>query len=525
LPLADGKDFQIAIVMALPREPRQKMINMMYLVLTALLALNVSSEILNAFKTVNHSLETTNTTVDRSTKTIMASLQSKLNDSATAARARIWYPKAVQVTQISKSLFDRIQSLKDRILREAGGDPKDSTKKYKEGDLEVTTRIMIEKGEGKQLLKDLSNYRTSLLGIDSTIAIEFKNSLPINLTKPKSDNRAGKTWEGAYFHMVPSVAGLTILSKFQMDVKTSENRVVQFLHNKVGEVNVVFDNYAAIVGQSSEYLMPGQDITIKAGVGAFSKKAQPTIIVNNTSVPIGNEGYAETKLPGGAVGDHTINVTVSFMNQETGKMDTRTIPVKYTVGQANASIALEKMNVLYIGVDNPVLISASGGGDERVNTSVSGGGLQLTKQGGGHYIARVSSITDDAKITVSVDGKVVGISQFRVRTIPQAQAYVGGQPSGANVNAAAFKAQGGVGAGIKDFPFELQYTVVSYTLTVDTDEGDILSIPATGNSFEPIRAQLNTQVKAGKMVTIDNIKVKGPDGAIRSAPSLIYYIK
>src|SRR5437868_5983239 len=118
--------------MALPREPRQKMINMMYLVLTALLALNVSAEILNAFKTVNHSLENTNTTVNKSTETIMASLQQKMSDPSTAAKAQLWYPKAQQAVNYAKDAYGYIQSLKDEILTKAGGDPKDSAKSYKD---------------------------------------------------------------------------------------------------------------------------------------------------------------------------------------------------------------------------------------------------------------------------------------------------------------------------------------------------------------------------------------------------------
>jgi hypothetical protein len=196
------------------------------------------------------------------------------------------------------------------------------------------------------------------------------------------------------------------------------------------------------------------------------------------------------------------------------------------VGQSNASIALDKMNVLYVGVDNPVTIAASGGGDDKVQASISGGGGSLRKIGAGKYIARVGSVTDNCMITVSVDGKVAGQQVFRVRTIPQAQAYVGGQPSGANVSAGAFKAQGGVGAGIKDFPFELSYDVVSFTFTCDTDDGDIVSVPSNSAAFSgAVRSAINTHVSAGKMVTIDNIRVRGPDGRISPAPSLVYYIK
>jgi len=294
--------------MALPREPRQKMINMMYLVLTALLALNVSSEILNAFKTVNKSLENTNATVNKSTETIMESLKDKTTDPVSAAKAQIWYPKAQNVQNISKNVFTYIQSLKDRILTEAGGDPKKPEQKFKEDNLDVATRIMIEKGEGPKLLATLDKYKKDLLAIDPSIDSAFKSALPINLEKPASRTKAGKTWEGAYFHMVPTVAALTILSKFQNDVKTTENRVVQFCHNRVGEVVVRFDTYAAIIGQNSTYLMPGQDLEIKAGVGAFSTGAKPKITIGGRNADVASDGNdkgtAIVKIPGGGVGPH-----------------------------------------------------------------------------------------------------------------------------------------------------------------------------------------------------------------------------
>src|SRR4051812_11289922 len=102
--------------MALPKEPRQKMINLMYLVLTALLALNVSSEILNAFKIVDNSLRATNSTINHSTETILNSLDDKRKEGATAEKANIWYPKAVQVQQISAGTFNYISALRDTIL-------------------------------------------------------------------------------------------------------------------------------------------------------------------------------------------------------------------------------------------------------------------------------------------------------------------------------------------------------------------------------------------------------------------------
>jgi gliding motility-associated protein GldM len=509
--------------MALPREPRQKMINMMYLVLTALLALNVSSEILNAFKTVNKSLENTNSTVNKSTETIMASLQQKTTDPATATKAQLWYPKAQQVQSLSKNIFTYVQNLKDQILREAGGDPSKPDQKFKEDNLDIATRIMIEKGQGPKLLAALAQYKKDVLAIDPEMKTSFETTLPISLDKPVSKNKAGKTWEGAYFHMVPTVAALTILSKFQNDVKTSENRLVQFCHNKVGEVAVRFDTYAAIVGQNSTYLMPGQELEITAGVGAFSTGAKPTITIGGQSLTVGPEGTVTTKLASGGIGPHTVPVVINYTDQE-GKQQTIKKDVEYKVGQANASIALDKMNVLYIGVDNPVTIAASGAGDDRIKASISNGSL-VQAGGSGKYIARVNSVTDDCKITVTVDGKVAGVSQFRVRTIPRPIAVVGGFESGANVPAGAFKAQAGVGAGVKDFPFELQYKVTRFTMSADTDDGYIDDAPCTGNTWSNEARRILNGLKAGKTVMIDDIYATGPDGRSQKLPSLVYYIK
>ncbi|MEP6699929.1 MAG: gliding motility protein GldM [Bacteroidota bacterium] len=511
--------------MSLPKEPRQKMINIMYLVLTALLALNVSSEILNAFKTVNRSLENTNTQVNIATNTIMSSLEAKTHEEATKERALIWYPKAQQVVSISKNVYDYLGTLKNKILTLAGGDPNDPTKHFKEDNLDIVTKMMVKNGEGKKLKAILEKYQKDVLDVDTAIRAEFEKTFKIDLTNPPGQDGKKKDWEVAYFNMVPTVAGLTILSKFQNDVKTSENKVVAFLHNKVGEVKVIFDSYAAIVGQNSNYLMPGQELEIKAGVGAFSKGAKPTISIGGSVVPIGDEGFALTKMQAGGIGQHSVPVRISYFNQTTGKDEVKEVNVEYVVGSANASIALDKMNVLYIGVDNPVTIAASGGGDDKVQASITGGGGSLTRIGPGRYVARVNSVTDDARITVSVEGKVAGASQFRVRTIPEAQAYIGGQPSGANIAAGAFKAQGGVGAGIKNFPFELSYDVVSFTFTCDTDD-DIVSVPSSGATFSgAVRSAINQHVQAGRTVTIDNIRVKGPDGRTTTAPSLVYYIK
>jgi gliding motility-associated protein GldM len=510
--------------MSLPREPRQKMINMMYLVLTALLALNVSAEILNAFKTVNKSLETTNATVNKSTETILKSLNDKKTDPSTAEKANLWYPKAEMAVNYTKTVYSYIQGLKAEILKQAGGDINDPNKKFKEDNLDIATRLMVEKGEGKKLYDALSKYKNDILSIDPEIKTEFTTSLPIILEKPVTNNKGNNTWEAAYFRMVPTVAALTMLSKFQNDVKTSENRVVSFCHNKVGEVIVRFDSYAAIIGQSSNYLMPGQKITINAGVGAYSKAALPVISIGGRPVSLDEKGVAKSDFDAGTIGNHSIPVHIEYVDQD-GKKQVIDEKIEYTVGQANASIALDKMNVLYIGVDNPISIAASGGGDDKVQVSISGAGGSISKTGPGKYNARVNGVSDDCVITVSVDGKVAGASKFRTRTIPKPIAVVGPYESGASVPANAFRAQAGVGAGIKDFPFELKYQVTRFIISADNDEGYIDEAPCQGNTWSGQAQSILSKLKSGRTVTIDDIYATGPDGRSQKLPSLVYYIK
>jgi gliding motility-associated protein GldM len=231
------------------------------------------------------------------------------------------------------------------------------------------------------------------------------------------------------------------------------------------------------------------------------------------------------KTAAGTIGNHSVPVTVSFTDQD-GKPQTRTFNVEYTVGQANASIALDKMNVLYIGVDNPISVAASGGGDDKVNVSISGGGGSLNKIGAGKYNVRVNSPTDECIISVSVDGKVAGSSRFRVRNIPAPTGTVGAFPSGETINAGAFRAQAGVGAFIRDFPFDIKYEVVGYTISLDDENGDVVSADCQGSLWSSAaRRIIDANAKPQRMITIDNLRARGPDGKTFKLGSLVYYLK
>ncbi|MFN9711081.1 MAG: hypothetical protein ACK55K_06700 [Bacteroidota bacterium] len=201
--------------MALPKEPRQKMINLMYLVLTALLALNVSAEIINAFKVVDNSLNTTNRVVNTSTQTIMASFKEKLADPSSADKAKIWMPKAEQAVQYSKVLYNYISELKDKIKLGAGFDPSDPESGFKEDNIDASTRVMDKQGNGKKLLESIEKYKKDILALDPEVGALLKDVINnvINTEIPKLSNKtnlSNVTWTSVYFNNTPTVAALTM---------------------------------------------------------------------------------------------------------------------------------------------------------------------------------------------------------------------------------------------------------------------------------------------------------------------------
>ena len=511
--------------MALPREPRQKMINMMYLVLTALLALNVSSEILNAFKTVNSSLEATNKVVTASTDEIMKSLKLKMNEDGTRERAQIWYPHAERAKQLSDDLYNYIQKFKDQIYKEAGANFASGDSSYKDDNLDIATRIMVEHGGGKELYNKLDQYKKDMLTIDAKeggqIAAKFGNSLPINLAKPKTQNKGNKTWEDAYFRMTPTVAAITILSKFQNDVKTTENKVISFCHEKVGAVEVIQDAFAAIALANTTNALPGQEIEITAGVGGFSTKLSPTITIGGQRQQVGEDGAVHYKFKADRLGSNSIPVNIQYTDQN-GKVQNITKNVDYVVGQSSAAVQLDNMNVLFIGVDNPVTISGSGSVDQ-IKASIRGGGGVLNG-GGAHRTVRVSQETDDCVISVTTpDGKTTNVP-FRVRSIPDPTPMIGTFKSG-NIPAAQFKGQQGVRAIVENFYYKTQFNVTSFRMTGDgAGFEDIMEANNTGAEWNEARNIVN-RCRAGSFVTIEDIYAVGPDGRRRRLPSVIFYLK
>jgi gliding motility-associated protein GldM len=488
--------------MALPKEPRQKMINLMYLVLTALLALNVSAEVIEAFKTVDNSLKNSNANIEVSNKNLFSSLEAKMNEEASKAKAAEWKPVADDAKVEADKMFKYLEDLKTE-LKTASGLKKDASgnvvlnehgeEDYKLDDLNASSRIMENDKKGLELDQKLKDFKTALLK-NPKVSAEFSKNFPVEVD-PNGTTKS--------FRMMPTVAAITLLSKFQNNVRNAENQVVTYAHNQIGQVEVHMDQVGVLIGQSSNYVMPGEEISVTAGVGAYSSAAAPKISINGSSVAVTNgQGTYKTTASGG--GEHSIAVNVTFID-ENGKPQTKTETVKYTVGTpGGAAVMLDKMNVFYIGVDNPVTIGSPTGW-EKTNVTMSGGTIVGT---GSKRTVRVSAI-GAASINVVADGKSSKFD-FRVKRIPDPIFKVGdGKIRMASI---AFKSQTSCRAELENFDFDLRYSVVSATVYFSgANFPNVVTASINGNSLGGLSAFIS-RCGPGSVISFDNIKVSGPDG-------------
>lgn len=524
--------------MALPKEPRQKMINLMYLVLTALLALNVSSEIINAFKTIDNSLVAANAVIKDKNETVYKTFQKSVEDPKTKDKALIWQPKALAAKKLSEDVYGYLEALKLELKKEAGLEMREGKESFKEDNLEAATRLLVEGPKGKELLQKLTDFKTNLVNILNpnefgAAGMEeikkrvqaakdgFATSLPLDLAPPKGVSEANKDWNAAYFRMTPTVAAITMLSKFQNDVKNSESQIVDFCLKQVSEVVLEYDQFQAIASQSSEYLMPDQEMTITGGVGAFSKAAAPNVSVDGAGVPLNAQGVAEYKFKVGGPGTYSKKVRITFKKPD-GTDGSVEKELKYTVGSpTGASVSADAVKVLYIGLKNPLTITGGTAGAEKTSASIDNG--TLTNQGGGKFVAEVNN-PGEANINVSVDGKSGGAFKFKVKRVPNPTPIVGNLEPG-RVAANAIKGQVGLRAELKDFVFEgVTFNVTSFTLIANGGScfTNLGFSPNPGAYFNEESKRLLNKSCPGASIILDEIKAVGPGGDTRKLPPIVY---
>src|SRR6266700_5544605 len=301
--------------------------------------------------------------------------------------------------------------------------------------------------------------------------------------------------------MTPTIAVLTILSKFQNDVKNSETQLVDYCHDQVGHVVNVFNKFQAIAQSNTTYAMPGDPIEITAGVGAFNDAAKPKIFVDGNSIPLGPDGTALYKTTASGVGERNVNVKIEYATPD-GSIATVNKIVKYTVGQpAGVSVSPTKMLVLYIGVENPLTITA-GVGSEKISASFTGGG-DIHRVQGASWVVNPKN-PGAQNVNVIIAGKSTPVA-FRVKYLPEPAAFVGPKRGG-SMPSADFKAMGGVIAKLVDCEFEAPFRVVSYDVGAIGGRYPVYQIAKNeGNRWNGNAAKIINDATPGTSIFFDNI--------------------
>lgn len=541
--------------------PRQKMINMMYLVLTALLAMNVSKEVLLAFRSIEVGIENSNTVVKSKIDLLSETLknQAKENEKAVPLLAL-----SEQVTAVSNELIDYIESVKTQLLSDkyAGESEDHPGQVEKLDDIDSPTRLLADKQSpgfmGKELQDKINateaKYLEILGKVDKITPAEItqiQSSFTLNADDfEKTKDRTQTEWYSQFFQ-VPATGVMTMLTKIENDVYNTEAIVNEFLLNRVSALDYKFDKLRATVQAPKSYLPGGAQyeanifltasssgIVAETYVGRLDMSKFPKDSLGDlepfnsatespfTSEPklVPNGKYTS----GTAVGQNGTQGAIKIANPA-GGFDWYPFDISYEgAAPGGFSVSPTKMNVLYIGVDNPLSITLGDAkpGTERV--SISQGSISGK---GNSWTARVSS-PGEANITVagttpSGEAAKSQTAKFRVKYIPDPIPTLGGDENLTNNGKGqkgTIKAKGGIVPLLKDFDFEARFTVVSYDFYL-TSGGELL--PARGNSgpmYSGTVSNLIDRAKPNDLMVFDNIKVQGPDGKTRKIPGMSFQI-
>ena len=526
--------------MSIPKEPRQIMINLMYLVLTALLALNVSSEILAAFRTINKSINRSNESIDQKNAAKYQFFKESMEIPSERPKVEPFFKTAMEVKSESENLIAYLESWKKRLVTQSGGYRDSVTGEIlNESDLHASTDLLVEKhpgatvSGGDSLKKKLEDYRLKLLsalGLDTTSILAKQLPLKIEKVKPSDANPKGE-WSAGNFYNMPVIATVTLMSKYQNDIKNSEAMIIDQLFEKIHEKDVKFDGFKAIAVPKNSYLLAGQKVEAEISLAAYKTTAVPVVSSNVGRVRETKEGIAYWENTVSGTGLQTVKGTVTI--DMGGKQEQKPFEFTYMVGSTGASMQLDKMNVFYIGVPNPVTVSAAGYSMEDIELSIPGSDAVITK---GDALGKYNvMMKKQGKVTAVISArtkdqglKQVGTQEIRVKMIPDPIAEVGGRSGSFSEPANRMKVYPGINASMKSFDFDVKFSVISFDFTyLQKRQDPVGPISVTGPMFSGSKqvSDLIAKCKPGDKIFLENIKARGPDGVTRTLNTIIITIQ
>ena len=545
--------------------PRQKMIGMMYLVLTALLALNVSKDILDAFVVVNDGLERTKVNFKVKSNEKYASFKKSFDDNP--RKVGVYWTEATKVRELTDDMIDHINQIKAELISKSEGIELDMV--IAENEIGQDTVLSLEYVNSKD------NYDTPthiLIGNDPRFPDDqaefgarrlrnkleyFKNELSnIILTQPNVDStniiyrslqksfdfRDGKdasgleqNWESLNFYHTPLAATITILSKIQTDVLNAESDVVSYLNSQVDASSFKFTELSSVVIPKSSYVFAGDTFRADVFLAAFDPTQEPVVYLSNNSVaktdslPLRkdqsvlvdvDDSRGRIKIPARGTGDFRYKGIIEFKGPD-GLPRPYPYEVNYEVALPALTVAPTKMNVFYKGVDNPVEISAPGVSLDDLRPSISNGTISRSGKG---WVVRVRQ-GNNAVISVRAqmpDGSVksMGNKEFRVKTVPDPlPSFAGKYPSDNRIKKTELTAAAGVIAKLEDFDFDMNFTITQFKM-VTVINGTPVDKLVNGNRITSELKEIFQKARPGQMILFESIKAKGDDGSIRSLPPI-----
>ncbi len=526
--------------------PRQKMIGMMYLVLTALLALNVSKSILDAFINVNNGLQITNSKFEARNEQMYADFAKAKAENP--AKVGEFYKSAEEAKKLSAEMNKYIDELKKELILATDQNPemleeafKDIAKVSSKDNYDIPshhlcgTAVDGSNGKARELKNKLIEFKKKMISLIQNPKIVVVNrekvikdlaDLGINTDdrKEKSqDNPEKNYWETDNFYHNVIVADLCILTKMQNDVKNAESQIVSILLSQIGAADFKFDTIAARVIAKTNYVIQGTEYEADLFVAAFSKTDTTTqVYVGNSSVPVQN-GVGKYKIRPMALGEQKYTALIKVKEPATGKYREYPIESSYIVAKPSVVVSPIKMNVFYIDVDNPVDISVAGFSADKISATMSPEGTIVKDPKTGIYNVRVKKpVKTNISVTVKdAEGKPkpMGSIEFRCKNVPDPVAMVL-KKKGGRINKNELATATKVEAILENFDFELKYTVTEFVVSATVD-GYIIDKQSKSERFTDQQLGLIKALKKGNKVYIEKIKAQGP-GKIRDL-ALMYF--
>ena len=496
------------------------MINLMYLVLTALLALNVSAEVMNAFFSLDRGMTTSGKIVDNNNNAVLASISATASAYPTDKNKDLEI-KSKEAQVIGQDFVKYIDGIRLKLFDIAKGPSKaDPTIPQDIRNKDVTTNLFINEKLGDEIEAKIKETREKLLALTGNDPNVSKN-LPLDIEKLPEGTKM-KTWAEFKFKQMPVAACFPLLGKMQTDAKSSTSAVMNWAAEQMGKVEIKFDAFQPAVSADKSYIIQGEKYVADIFLSAYSTSADNvSISVGGSSIPV-KEGIAHYETTPSGVGERTYNVSINVKNPLTGENKNYSKEFKYEVGQRSVAVSLDKMNVFYIGVENPVSVSAAGVSSNDVR--VTGSGVNVASKGGGKFVITAST-PGEATLTVS-GGGATSTFKYRVKRIPDPVPMLGAKHRSKSMGNGEFKAQGGIAAILENFDFEAKCDIVGFEMTYLPKRQDPISRPNSGARWNGETGEMINKAKPGDSYFFDDIKCKCPgDQAARNIGGLAFKIR